>query len=347
MIRCVIAALIVFAALPARADPDHAGLAQRALVDHILPGFERLAEAAQVLRAEADAACSGNGPIERQPVNAAYDATFEAWARIGHVRFGPAEENSAGFAVEFWPDTRGATPRTIGSLIASEDPAVDDPAAFHGLSVAARGLMAADYLMFDPDAPAIEAGSYRCRLLEAIAGDLVTTAGEILEGWRGPWGEILTSAGSAENPVYLAPEETTAALYSALTEGLQADVDLRLGRPLGTFEQPQPRRAEAWRSKRSLPNVRASLEGLREMTMTVFGPAVPPVDSDAVDAAFARALAAVDRVGGPIDVEVAMPQGRFRVEALQSAVRGVQSDVAEHLGPAIGVTSGFNSMDGD
>ena len=36
-----------------------------------------------------------------------------------------------------------------------------------------------------------------------------------------------------------------------------------------------------------------------------------------------------------------------RVEALQSSLRSLQNEVAEHIGPGIGVTSGFNSMDGD
>ena len=65
------------------------------------------------------------------------------------------------------------------------------------------------------------------------------------------------------------------------------------------------------------------------------------------DAQFDAALAAVGRVGEPIDVAVATPQGRIRVEALQVAVRHVQTEVAEHVGPTIGVTSGFNAMDGD
>ena len=68
-------------------------------------------------------------------------------------------------------------------------------------------------------------------------------------------GDPMTSAGAADDPAYFAPEESSKALYSALTDALQADIDLRLGRPMGTFEQPQPRRAEAWRSGRSLRNV--------------------------------------------------------------------------------------------
>ena len=91
-----------------------------------------------------------------------------------------------------------------------------------------------------------------------------------------------------------------------------------------------------------------SLTSLRAYAATVFGPALPARDAEAVDKGFDSALGAVGRVRGePIELAVATPQGRVRVEALQSAIRGVQQEVAEHVGPRIGVTSGFNSMDGD
>ncbi len=44
---------------------------------------------------------------------------------------------------------------------------------------------------------------------------------------------------------------------------------------------------------------------------------------------------------------VATTQGRVRVEALQTAVKHVQNEVAERIGPAVGVTGGFNASDGD
>jgi predicted lipoprotein len=341
-------ALLLVLAAPAAAETDHAAIAERALDQSILPGFERLVEATQALEAEAAAACSGAGPIEAGPVEAAYNRAFDAWIGVEHFRFGPAEEDNARFAIAFWPDTKGATPRTLETMAAGEDPAVDDPAAFAEISVAARGLFALDYLLFNPEAAPIEVGSYRCRLLVAIGRDMAAMAERMLARWQDPWSGILTSAGAPDNPVYLAPEESSAALYSALTESLQADVDLRLGRPLGTFERPQPRRAEAWRSGRSLANVERSLTELRAYAATVFGPALPPRDAEAVDMGFASALGALGRVQGePIEVAVATSQGRVRVEALQSAIRSLQTAIAEHVGPRIGVTSGFNSMDGD
>ncbi len=224
---------------------------------------------------------------------------------------------------------------------------VDDPAAFAEVSVAARGLMALDQLLFDPEAAPVEPGGYRCRLLVAITGDMVATSARMLERWRDPWGGFLTSAGDPDNPVYLAPEESTRALYSALADGLQADIDLRLGRPLGTFDRPQPRRAEAWRSGRSLPNLLASAEGMQALFETAFVPAIGEDHARPVRNAFASVASAAGNVAAPIDVEVATPQGRIHVEALQGALKRVQTEVMSHVGPVVGVTSGFNSMDGD
>jgi hypothetical protein len=345
--RLVLAALVAALAFPAAAETDHAALARRALDEAILPGFERLAAAAGALDAATEAACTGDGPASLEPVRSAYDETFDAWARIGHVRFGPAEEEGTAFAVEFWPDTKGAIPRTLAAMIAAEDPVVGDPTAIAGVSVAARGLMALDELLSDAEDEPIDGGGYRCRLLAAITGDLAATTERLLARWEDPWSGILLTAGEPDNPVYFAPEEATKALYSALTEGLQTDVDLRLGRPLGTFDRPMPRRAEAWRTGRSLKNVVASVEGLRDYFDIVFAPAIGPDEAAPVDAAFAAALAAAGRVAAPIDVEVATPQGRIHVEALQGALKNVQEEVASHVGPAVGVTSGFNSMDGD
>jgi predicted lipoprotein len=93
--------------------------------------------------------------------------------------------------------------------------------------------------------------------------------------------------------------------------------------------------------------VNASLVALKDYTRRVFGPALPERELRSVTARFDAALAAVGRVGEPIDVAVATTQGRVRVEALQGSIRSLAGEVAEHVGPGIGVASGFNSMDGD
>lgn len=343
--RTILATLLLIAA-PAVAATDHQAIAERAL-GVILPGFEAMAGEADALAGAASTACEAEGPIDAGPVREAYQRTFDAWAAVDFLRFGPVEEDSAGFAVAFWPDTRGATPRTLGAMVAAEDPVADDPAAFRGVSVAGRGLFALDYFLFDPDAAPIEAGSYRCRLLSAITRDLAATAEAILGRWRDPYGPLLTSAGAEGNPLYLTHEEATRELYSALSDGLQAAADLRLGRPLGTFDRPQPRRAEAWRSGRPLRNVTVSLEAMRAFAATVFAPEIGASKAAALDDAFARALEAARAVGMPLDEAVAAPATRVRAEALQQRIGDARTAVMAEVGASLGLAAGFNAMDGD
>ena len=170
-----LAVLALLLAAPAAAQTDHAALAERALDEHILPGFERLNAAARRPRRRRRGGLRRRR-ADRRLVETAYAEAFDAWAGIQHIRFGPAEEDNNGFAIEFWPDTKGSTPRTLAALVAGEDPVVDDPAAFAEVSVAARGLMALDQLLFDPEAAPVEPGGYRCRLLVAITGDMAATS---------------------------------------------------------------------------------------------------------------------------------------------------------------------------
>ena len=188
-----LAVLALLLAAPAGAQTDDAALAERALNEHILPGFEGLNAAAEALDAAAEAACAGDGSMEA--VEAAYAEAFDAWAGIQHIRFGPAEEDNNGFAIEFWPDTKGSTPRALAALVANEDPVVDDTAGFAEVSVAARGLMALDQLLFDPEAAPVEPGGYRCRLLVAAMSPVIATSARMRDRWRDPWGGFLTSAG--------------------------------------------------------------------------------------------------------------------------------------------------------
>lgn len=328
----------------AAAALDHAALAARVVRDHVLPGQERFAAEAAALAAAAEAGCASAGPVD---LAAPYHVAFDAWMGVSHLRFGPAEEGDAVFAVAFWPDPRGATPKTLATLIAAEDPVVDDPKAFAGSSVAGRGLFALDALLFDPEAPKLEAGTYRCRLAVAVTRDLAATAARLRDRWRDPWAGLLETAGAEGHPLWFTPVEGTRAIYGALVEGLQATIDLRLGRPLGTFDAPQPRRAEAWRSGRSLRNVTSSLEALRALARVGFEPELAAEDVDLVESAFASALAATHRIDAPLPEAVAAPEARIRVEALRTEVVNVREVLATRVGGDLGLAAGFNAMDGD
>lgn len=319
--------LILLVVLPARAEP----VVDAALEKHILPRADGLATQALALSAAATADCSPDSPRLR----AAFGTAFDAWVGVSHLRLGPAEKADRAFALAFWPDPRGATPKALARLAASEDPSVDDPEAFAAQSVAVRGFYALERMLYG-EAPGTPA--YACRLTKAIAGDIARTAAEIRDGWAEH--AALMSAPGGDNPVYLDAGEVRRALYTALDTGLAFTAEARLGRPLGTIDRPRPKRAEAWRSGRSLRHVVLALTALRDLARALGG-------EEAVDAAFARTLARAEDLDDPVFAGVSDPLGRVRVEALQQSVTAIRRSLAEDLAPKLGVTAGFNSLDGD
>ncbi len=327
---------LLTAASGAIAAPDQAALAQRALSDVLLPGYQRLAETTETLAAEADGACSGEGPIEAGPVKAAFDAAFDAWIAVEAYRFGPAAAPGRTDAIDDWPASETDTPKALDALLADSDPVAEDRAAFATTPAADRGLFAVEYLLYRSGAPPISADAYSCELLMAVTRNLSNTAAAMLSDWQDRWGQALLTAGAAGNTDWTSPDAATASLYAALHDGLATDAELRIGRVLDSHD---PHQAEAWRSGRSLRNVELSLAALRNYAAAVFGPALPPEAAARVDAGFAAALAASEAVGGTLESAVGSDSGRASVAALQAKVRQAQGTVAAEIGPVLGVSS--------
>ncbi len=304
---------------------------------HILPGYHALTLETAALDAAARADCDP----QSAPLRTAYGSAFDAWIRVSHLRFGPAEAENRAFALAFWPDTRGATPKALAGLVATEDPAVDAPATFATISIAARGFYALERLLYGEigaDAPA-----YRCRLLRAITADIAATSAAIEADWRESHADLMRHP--APDGPYRDDDEVLRVFYTALTTGLQTTADTRLGRPLGTFDKPRPTRAEAYRSGRSLRHVVLTLEALADLAHRLA--ALAPDEQGKIDAAFARDIARAQGLDDPTLAGVADPGARIRIEALKQGIDDTRELVGGEIAPALGIAAGFNALDGD
>jgi predicted lipoprotein len=320
---------VIAALLPA---PSFAGVTE--VVDrHILPGHAAFAAAADQLARVADEDCSTDA------VGPAWNAAFDAWMAVSHLRLGPSE--TAALSIAFWPDPRGATGRALGALMTGADPAALTADRYAGVSAAARGLLALETMLFDPPANNKDSDDFRCPVVRAIATDLARQAASLNLAWQDHAAMLLT-AGAAGNVGYLTPDEALRALYTQVLTGLEFTADQRLGRPLGTFDRPRPTRAEAWRSGRPLRNVVLSLEALRDMVRLLADHPVPQTE-----AAFDRAFLAADIVGDPTFQDIGEPQARLEVEALRQRVLAIRDAIAAEIGTPLGIAAGFNAMDGD
>lgn len=312
------------AAQDAASGPAAAALAQKAEETHIRPAYRRLAETTAALIAPAEA-------CDAKALRGAYHEAFDAWMGAQHIAFGPIERENRRFAMAFWPDAKGFTAKALDRLIRAEDPAALTPEAFAKVSVAARGLLALERMLFDDDGPIAELTGYRCALTAAIARDLAATAAAIDAEW------------AAAGPETAHPDT----LYASFDSGLESLTALRLGRPLGSLERPRPRRAEAWRSGRSMRDIRLSLAALAALYRDVFAAALSPEARARFDAALARTEVVAGRAPDDLPGALEDPQTRIKLEALQTRLRNLQGLAREIVAPALGAQIGFNSLDGD
>ena len=326
-------AALIALTLPVLGSPAMAGT-EEAIAEHVMPAVTGFAEATAQLQEAAAADCTSAA------VQGPYNAAFDAWLGLSHLRFGPLEVDGRVSAIAFWPDSRGFTPKQLGSLIAQEDPVVNSAEDFAHVSVAARGLFALEMMLYDPQF-AYEDGSYSCTLVQRLSADLARMAQEIATDWEEEQAPLMLSAGEPWNNFYLSPDEPLQVFYTTLLTGLEFTADTRLGRPLGTFDRPRPRRAEARRSERSLRNVELSLIALRDLAEQLAQPI--PITEEAFD----EALETAQELDDPVFAGVEDPTGRLKVEILQQRIQAVRRAVEGEIGAQLNLTQGFNSADGD
>lgn len=306
---------------------------------HILPGFETLAIRSEDLARISSFYCSASSTSLRS----AYAAAFDAWLAVSHLNFGPAARDDRAYALAFWPDTRGATPKVLRDLIRKNDPIALSPEDYTDVSIAARGFYALEFLIYDRELSMAGDDEYRCKLVQTIAEDIENLAASIHADWQNDYAKLLLS--TSNEGLYRSHSEALQQLFKALTTGLQFTSEARLGRPLGTFERPRPKRAEAWRSGRSGRHVLISLAGLRDIAI-LLAPEGSVLEKR-LGSAFEHALSQLAAVDDPVFSGVAAPQTRIKIEIVQQSVEAIRSLVRDELGPELGVSAGFNAMDGD
>lgn len=333
-------ALVLALALPSAAMANHSeDIVENVIQHHILPGFERLSEQTDRLAEVAGRSCGTDGAALR----AQYQDAFDAWIAVSHLRFGPTEVDDRAFALAFWPDSRGATPKALNALIADEDPIADSVDEYSSVSIAARGFYALEFLLYDPTISTAGQDGYRCQLIKTVTADIARNADEILADWEDSYAALLVNVDGSG--LYRSEEEAAQELFKALSTGLEFTSDTRLGRPMGTFDKPRPKRSENWRSGRSLRNVYVSIESLKGLAVALSDDD-PQLAAD-LDEAFDGSLDMAEKLDDPILAGVATPKGRFRVELLKNSIEQVRHVVRDELGPSLGVAAGFNAMDGD
>lgn len=302
-----------------------------ALRNHILPGFADFAAQTTVLAEAAELDCRPRALVP------AYHAAYDAWMKVADLRIGPSESGLQ--TIVFWPDDQEVTRQALRQVIVEAAP-MSASGDLSDVTEAARGLLALEMLLFDPEFSQYRQGSQPCALARAMTVDLAVQARDLHEAWSGAFAETLTSAGEAGNEIYPDAKEAFRVLYAQIMFSLEFNASRRLGHPMGTEDHPLPQVAEAWRSSRSLRNVLLSIDAAENLALMLSGGALPTTRSATI-----AIHEAADRVQNPGFRDLDEAGARFPLEILQGAIRKMREAIQEEIGTPNGIVAGLTPRD--
>ncbi|MGD9741788.1 MAG: imelysin family protein [Dongiaceae bacterium] len=325
------------------APPDLQPIALKVAQEFVLPRYMELATDAAAERDAWDRFCRQGADIAA--LDHAYYETADAWSAIEILHYGPIGIGVRHERMAHWPERKNAVDKALTALLAHDDLAGMTPEAFAQTSVAGQGLSALERLLFDPEnRQALTTGpeaAKRCAAGKLIATSLATIAGEVSLEWSASDGPVASlGAGDPARAKLMVTRIATDLLSIYQLVG-----DMKLDAIMGeSAELARPALAEGRRSARSSRALQLDLEAARELTRILIGTSP---DAAPILAALDEGIVLTDALPsdfGPLALE---PAGRAELALIRQQVREAR-DLSNATVPAVlGVTLGFNSLDGD
>ena len=352
-VAAAIAVLLCLAGLaPGTMAFDHAGVARKALEQHIRPGYKRLAEATAALDEKLKVLCADRQETSLAAVQQAYARAVIAWGGVEHLRFGPMMEEHRYERTVFWPDPKGIGERQVSRAMAKSDPTLTTPETLAQKSVALQGLTALEQVMYGGIGLLGQPSGFRCQYALAIGANLAAIAAAVDTAWNTPDGyaRLMLNPG-AENPAYLQPSEVTQELVMAYATGLMSVRNLKIGAPLGLIKSSKVSGPAFAASGLDRALVVANLEGLRELfTASGLAAEISVEDKGTGQALlneFDIALKIIKGLKVPLGDVAKTPKLKEKVAVIGFALRNAYETGGARMKAAANLSLGFNALDGD
>ena len=327
---------------------------------HVLPRYKIFSQQTIELDISANKFCQAPSEANLHQIQFSFHSAADAWAGIQHIQFGPIEENLRLHRIFYWPDKHNTGSRHLVRLLKNEDKSLLTSERFSLLSVALQGFPALERLLFSQSEALFsrdQSAVFRCLLVTSITENLQKIAASVLLEWEEETTEFFKISTSSDVNYYSGENEIFQDFLSSFYGNLRSIHDLKIRRLLGeTPQKSHPKRAEAWRSERSLRNIILNLEAAQKLFqgegdfgIDDFIEMLDPETNTAKDfkSYLEYTLKTARNISLPLHKAVRDSQQHEQVERLQAQMQALMGFVLGRISTAVGMGLGFNFLDGD
>jgi predicted lipoprotein len=353
-LRRLAPALVLLAAcLPAGAAATGSTAGRDVAAVFVGPALADFSKSAGSLKSAVDDLCAAPDDDALSDARAAFADALDDFGHVSVLRFGPLSAASRFERLFFWPDARAIGLKQVQGLIASTD-----RDAFAGgmdaKSAALQGFPALEYTLYGTGAEALAAGdAWRCQVAGALSANIALIARDLAADWA-PGTAYATSFSAPADGLepYRSDAEVNGEIVKALSTALQFVRSAELAPPLG--EDPgkaNGRRAAFWRSGLSASFIAAQVDGVRGLLAAAGYEQSLPEDSRYIASSIRfeldNAIRTLRKVEAPVEAAFASEPDRGRFAFALLALHHANELVNDGLSGALGLTMGFNALDGD
>ena len=352
---CSLVMVSGLAACKENLPPDQRWLATAS--EQIVAEHETMARLTEKAYKQAQSFCQQPTEKGLAKMQARWRDGMDSWQRLQWVRFGPISKNNEDWKLQFWPDKKNILQRKVQVILEGTDPITLDSLAH--ASVVVQGFSAQELLLFDTNFAQVERFPGRqCDLLLATTGLTANVAKGLTDGWKDKaWLQTWLNpktAPAGETAAQTRDGELLDALL-AQVEKIKAD---KFGEPMGQKtrdKKPNGYFAESWRSQHSLNNIHNNLHALQQLSTPKSGYGLyqylrdrqQPEVADELVIKLDNINLALQQISVPLQEAVKDPAMQEPLQQVFASLSEMASFIKKKLAPALGLSLGFNSNDGD
>lgn len=336
-------------------QPDFTPIIKQVIERSILPGYATLQTSAQVEEKIIKELCLSPTTEKLNKARQGYAKLVSAWSSVEIFRLGPARKDNRQEKLFFWPDRKSIGLKQVRNLIISEDPKALSPESLQAKSVALQGLLALEYVLFGKGSELLSSGepkSYRCQYGATISNAMALTAQGISEDWSKPNGyaNLMYNAG-AENPVYRSDGEVIQDFLRVASEMIQSVRDLKLYNSIK--DEPgksKPKRAPLWRSGLTIHAIKDNLSSVIDLMNTGGLGSFTPRYTKSIEFELEhtnRTLTKLEQRSEPWIELVKQEDAHQVLSYILIPLEGAKNVTSDLIPAELGLSLGFNSLDGD